>query len=163
MVGLGVDFGGVIVEQSTGSSNSSMFEGNHLAMIPTLGVYDALATLAQTTFGDNIYVISKCSLRNQQKTYDWLKYHCFTDRTGIPLNRILFCRDRSGKAPIAAALALTHFVDDRADVLATLTTVSNRFLFQSSRTGDGEEVGPLQRDLIAVTGWRMVVSHVLAR
>ena len=51
---------------------------------------------------------------------------------------------RGDKAPLCAELGVTHFVDDRLDVLATLTTVEYRFLFtgglgsaRPDRTGRG--------------------------
>lgn len=47
---------------------------------------------------------------------------------------VRFCRERPQKAPICAELGITHFIDDRADVLEPMCgIVANRFLFGPQR------------------------------
>jgi hypothetical protein len=69
-------------------------------------------------------------------------------------------RTREAKAPVAANLGLTHFVDDRLEVLGYLTTVKHRFLF---RPRDGEVAA--HRDRLAavrrVETWPELVTALL--
>ncbi|GAA4570717.1 hypothetical protein GCM10023176_29910 [Micromonospora coerulea] len=64
------------------------------------------------------------------RTRHWLAHHDFHRRTGIGPERLRFCRTRPEKGPIAARLGLTHFVDDRLEVLGYLDTVGHRYLFR---------------------------------
>jgi hypothetical protein len=127
---LGVDIGGVIIDRVNDGTDTSFFGDNYLATTPTPGVFDALARLVNEKFGEHAYVVSKCGQRTQDRSVEWLAHHRFSERTGISLDRVRFCRERSGKAPIAAALGLTHFVDDKLEVLSYLTTVRNLYLYR---------------------------------
>ncbi len=69
----------------------------------------------------------------------WLHHHKFFHRTGIPTENLHFVRDRADKAPVCARLRITHFVDDRLDILRRLTTVGHRYLFVG---GLGDETAP---------------------
>ncbi|MDP3770860.1 MAG: hypothetical protein Q8R16_01000, partial [bacterium] len=52
------------------------------------------------------------------------------ERTGIGRDHVRFCRERHEKAGICEELGITHFVDDRLEVLGNLTTVGTLYLFQ---------------------------------
>lgn len=127
---LGIDIGGVIIDRVNDGSDTSFFGDNYLATAPTPSVFDALARLVSDKFGDHAYVVSKCGQRTQIKSLEWLEHHRFSERTGISLDRVRFCRERSGKAPIAAELGISHFVDDKLEVLGYLTTVPNLYLYR---------------------------------
>jgi hypothetical protein len=53
----------------------------------------------------------------------------FFGRTRIPEASLHFVRERRDKAPVCQRLGVTHFVDDRLDVLAHLDAVEHRYLF----------------------------------
>ena len=127
---LGIDIGGVIIDRVNDNTDTSFFGDNYLATTPTPGVFEALARLVNEKFGEHVYVVSKCGQRTQDKSLEWLAHHHFTERTGISLEHLRFCRERSGKAPIAADLGITHFVDDKLEVLSFLTMVPNLYLYR---------------------------------
>ncbi|MGC5019570.1 hypothetical protein [Micromonospora sp. DT47] len=125
---LGVDVGGVIIERSEGTDDTSFFGPNYLRTPPVAGVFEALAELVPRF--DEAYVVSKCEEPTERRTREWLAHHDFHARTGIGPERLHFCRTRPEKGPIAAQLGLTHFVDDRLEVLGHLDTVPYRYLFR---------------------------------
>jgi hypothetical protein len=123
MRALGVDFGGVIKPYAEEDPDW------HVGPMP-----DAFATLAalRTAFDGRVYVVSKCGVQTERRTRHWLADQGFFDHTGIRPEDVRFCRTRQAKAPIAAELDLTHFVDDHMEVLSYLTTVPHRYLFASA-------------------------------
>jgi hypothetical protein len=63
-------------------------------------------------------------------TRRWLEHQHFFEQTGMRRDRLRFCRQRQEKRQHAVALGLTHFIDDRCDVLAHLRgVVPHLFLF----------------------------------
>ncbi|MFC7545308.1 hypothetical protein [Plantactinospora sp. GCM10030261] len=130
---LGVDIGGVIIQPADDDADTSFFGGNYLRTPQMPGAFDGLAALAGT-FGERIWLVSKCGEQTQRRTLEWLAHHDFHHQTGIPPERVRFCRHRPDKAPIARDLGLTHFVDDRLEVLSYLTSVPHRFLFRPRDT-----------------------------
>ena len=135
---LGVDVGGVIIDRVNGVTDTSFFSDNDLQTTAVPGVFEALAQLRDRRFGDQIHLVSKCGPRVEEKTRRWLAHRDFAGRTGIAPERWHFCRTREGKAPLCAALGVTHFVDDRLEVLGYLGGVPHCFLFRP-------EPGELQR------------------
>jgi hypothetical protein len=127
---LGVDIGGVIIDRVNDGTDTSFFGENYLATTPTQGVFDALARLTSEKFGDRAFLVSKCGPRTQAKSLEWLEHHCFAQRTGISLGRVRFCLERSGKSAIANELGITHFVDDKLEVLGYLENVPELYLYR---------------------------------
>ena len=126
---LGVDIGGVIIDRVNDGTDTSFFTDNYLRTTAVPGVLDALRELVEKRFGDKVFLVSKCGQRVQDKTLQWLDHHRFYDLTGIGRERVHFCRERHEKAGICEKLGITHFVDDRLEVLGNLTTVGTLYLF----------------------------------
>jgi len=104
-----------------------------------------------------VHLVSKCGEQTEARTRHWLAHHDFHARTGVRPEHVHFCRTRPAKAPIAADLGLTHFVDDKLEVLSYLTSVEHRFLFRPR----AEEVAAHQEHLPAVRQvecWRALVA-----
>ena len=127
---LGVDIGGVIIDRVNDGTDTSFFTDNYLRTTAVPGVFDALRQLVEKRFGDKVFLVSKCGQRVQDKTLQWLDHHRFYDLTGVERERVRFCRERHEKAGICEKLGITHFVDDRLEVLGNLTTVGTLYLFQ---------------------------------
>jgi len=127
---IGVDIGGVIIDRVNDGTDTSFFSDNYLQTTAVPGVFDALRQLVENRFGDRVHLVSKCGQNVQDKTLHWLDYHRFYDLTGIGRERVHFCRERHEKAGICEKLGITHFVDDRLEVLGNLTTVGTLYLFQ---------------------------------
>ncbi len=126
---LGVDIGGVLIDRVNDDTDTSFFGDNYLRTTAVPGAFDALKRLANCRFEDRIHLVSKCGPRVEQKSRDWLDHHDFFRKTGIDPANLHFCRKRQDKAPICDSLGLTHFIDDRLEVLSYLKTVPNLYLF----------------------------------
>jgi hypothetical protein len=95
------------------------------------GAVEAVARLVKV-FEGRVWVVSKCGPRIQNLTENWLDRHDFAAATGIDSNHLVFCRQRSEKATRCAELGITHFLDDRSDVLEAMEgIVRHRFMFAS--------------------------------
>lgn len=132
---LGVDVGGVIIDRQNDETDTSFFGPNYLKTTACEGVFDCLRQATEAGF--EIHVVSKCGPNTQRKTLEWLQHHDFYRRTGMDPQRVHFCRTRPEKAPICTQHGITHFVDDRLDVLDYLTDVARLFLFQPNAQDEG--------------------------
>jgi hypothetical protein len=155
-----VDVGGVIIMPSDEVEDTSFFGEDYLRTPAVPDAFASLATLVRDRFGDQVHLLSKCGESTEERTREWLEHHDFYARTGITPRHVHFVRTREAKAPVAANLGLTHFVDDRLEVLGYLTTVKHRFLF---RPRDGEVAA--HRDRLAavrrVETWPELVTALL--
>jgi hypothetical protein len=131
---LGIDIGRVIV--GGGGADTQFLDGDEASAMATpavTGAFDAVAELMRL-FDGNVWLVSKAGPRIQARTRRWLDEWQFFDVTGVPREHVRFCRERREKADVALALELTHFIDDRLDVLRHLEgIVPNRFLFGPQR------------------------------
>lgn len=126
---LGVDIGGVLIDRIKDDTDTSFFGDNYLQTTAVPGAFGAIKQLADRRFGKQIHLVSKCGPRVEQKSRDWLSHHDFFRTTGVDPAHLHFCRQRQEKAPICETLGLTHFIDDRLEVLGYLKTVPNLYLF----------------------------------
>lgn len=136
---LGVDVGGVIIDRIATGEDTSFFGSQPLLTPAVDGVFETLALLAEEPFEGRVHIVSKAGPKVAGNTRAWLHHHEFFPRTGIPAENLHFVRQRADKAPVCARLGITHFVDDRLDVLGHLTTVTHRYLFVG---GLGDEPAP---------------------
>jgi hypothetical protein len=157
---LGVDVGGVIIDRVNDNTDTSLFSDNYLATTAVPGAFEALARLAAGRFGGQGFLGSKCGARVEAKTREWLHHHDFHARTGIPAEHLHFCRRRPDKAGICERLGVTHFIDDRLEVLGYLDTVTNLYLFRP----DACEMKRHTRHLVQVEimeSWDAVLDRLL--
>jgi hypothetical protein len=157
-----VDIGGVIIVPDDEVEDTSFFGDGYLRTPAVPGAFAGLASLVHDRFGAEVHLVSTCSAPTERRTREWLDHHDFHGRTGIAPAHVHFVRTREAKAPVAADLGLTHFVDDKLEVLSFLTTVQHRFLFHPRQ---GEVAA--RRDLLAavrrVETWPELVSALLPR
>ncbi|OHV58977.1 hypothetical protein BCD48_05695 [Pseudofrankia sp. BMG5.36] len=132
---LGVDVGGVLTSRAADDQDTSFFGSQPMLTPAVAGAFDALTALTAGPFAGRVHVVSKCGPKIAALTRAWLAHHEFFERTGIPPANLHFVRRRPEKAPVCARLGITHFVDDRLDVLVHMTTVPHRYLF----LGDARE------------------------
>lgn len=157
---LGVDIGGVIIDRVNEGTDTSLFGDKYLASTPTPDVFESLARLVDRKFGDQVYLVSKASEPTQNKSLEWLAHHHFAERTGISLDRVRFCLKRPDKAPIAAELGLTHFVDDTLEVLGYLSTVPNLYLYRPMAKEVRRHSHYLDR-VTVVQDWKTIADSIL--
>jgi hypothetical protein len=154
---LGVDVGGVLIDRiRADGSDTSFFSNRFLETPPVEGAFDVLERLAAKRFGQNICIVSKCGPRTEEKTRLWLSAHRLLGRLGLTEANLHFCRERRDKGPICKRLGVTHFIDDRLDVLEYLTTVRHRFLF-----GPQEHEPSSSAGVICVKTWAEAADALL--
>lgn len=154
---LGVDVGGVIVALAGRDEDTSFFGSQPLRTPAVAGVFDALAALTVQPFAARVHLVSKAGPKVAANTSAWLTHHDFFDRTGIPEANLHFVRERRDKAPVCQRLGVTHFVDDRLDVLAHLETVEHRYLFLGG-TGGLAPDGGVPEWATVVDTWAVLVT-----
>jgi hypothetical protein len=156
--GIGIDIGRVIIEGDRPGGDTSFLGGGIDDVLRTPAIPGALETIARLTeaFSGNVWLVSKCGRRMEEKTWIWLRDRQFSQVTGVPESHVRFCRERPEKANHARELALTHFVDDRIDVLEHLRDlVPHLFLF-------GAEPDGAPAWVCAVRGWEEAERAILA-
>ncbi|MEV4204458.1 hypothetical protein [Nocardia salmonicida] len=151
---LGVDFGRVIqgAALTPGAADTVFLSGGFDEAMRTPPSRDAFEVLDRlvTRFDGNVWVISKCGPRIEQRTRQWLDHHDFAARTGIPREHLRFCRTRADKAPHCAELGITHMIDDRLEVHEILRDlVPRRYLF-------GAQAGPVPDWVTHTPDWPAV-------
>jgi len=157
-----VDIGGVVI-QRTGDADeddTSFWGPNYLE---TPAVEDAIATIAalvRDRFGDAVYLVSKCGEETEERSRGWLSHNRFFERTGMSPSHVYFCRKRVEKAPICTRLGVTHFVDDRLEVLSYLDAVPHRYLFQG-RDEEVAEFSAFLKLVQRVESWKAIRAALL--
>lgn len=151
---LGIDVGGVITDRADDKSDTSFLSDNYLNTAACDGAFAAIERLVGSLGNENVFIVSKCGENVERKTRSWLSHHRFFELTGMHSANMHFCRQRQDKAPICRNLEITHFIDDRADVLRFMRTiVPNRYLF-------GPQIHAVAEDaLIPVRDWDEVLER----
>lgn len=158
---LGVDIGNVIINNRLNDPEiNKVDEAVYAAFPPSEGVFDSLKTL-NDYFDGEVYLISKCTEWAQGQILLWLKAHDFYNKTGIKQEDIYFVRQRHEKDGVCRKLGITHFIDDRLEVLSHMVeSTPNLILFQPDIT----EVKEFEKFLPSVTvanDWEEVVGKVI--
>lgn len=126
----GFDIGNVILRNDTDNPASAALSMAEQPQKYIDGAVETIGKVVDWVSSDNAFMISKCGIRMQQHTREFFEKTDFYNRTGFDPDNVLFCRRRREKAPIAAELGLTHFVDDRLGILDMMETVGTKILFQ---------------------------------
>jgi len=156
---LGIDIGRVIITPESGDRRDTSFIGGSmddaLRTQPYDGMFDAVTALTEQ-FERQVWLVSKCGPRVQEKSRRWLRHHRFFERTGIPRQNLRFCLQRPQKADHCRELGITHFIDDRADVLGYLAgIVGHRYLFGPQRPNR-----PSPSGLTACISWEQTLQQI---
>lgn len=130
---LGIDIGRVIISGTSARGDTSFFSGDTTAMLRTPavpGAFEAITRLVPQF--DKTWLVSKCGPRIRRRSMEWLLHHRSFELTGVPAEHVRFCLRRPEKAIHCADLGITHFVDDKPDVIAAITpVVPHRYLFKN--------------------------------
>ena len=130
---IGIDIGRVIIGAVQGGRADTSFLGSSdrkaMATPPSPHAFECIARLVEA-FDGEAWLVSKCGSNVQRKTRLWLEAWDFYHQTGLEPGRVRFCKERPQKALICRELGITHFVDDRVDIMQHLERcVPHRFLF----------------------------------
>jgi len=160
---LGVDFGGVILDFVPHIHTSLSFDGpRYLETPPVAGAIDSLRELNETKFANSIFIVSRYGPEDDGsvRVIEWLHCHNFFNRTGIPEEHFHSCAEWHEKLPIAKELKLTHFVDDRSEVLKyMIEEIPNLYLFQALE--EKEQFLEVQKRTIFVDSWKKLTNILL--
>jgi hypothetical protein len=122
---IGIDIGNVII--GGGGNDTQFFTDDYLKTPELPGAWQALSDLRKD---HELHVISKCGPVVEAKSLKWLDVNGFF--LSLKMHRIHFVRKRELKAPMAQALELDIFIDDRQDVLDHMVgIVPHLILFRS--------------------------------
>ena len=152
---LGIDIGRVIIGPALDGAEDTSFLGTTveeaMATPPAPGAFAAIRHLVER-FEGAVWLVSKAGPSVQRKTGRWFEHHGFHAATGLGPDRVRFCLRRAEKADHCRQLGLTHFIDDRIDVLGYLEgIVEHRMLF-------GEQQQAVSAGLIQVRTWAEVLE-----
>ena len=130
---LGIDFGKVIISAvESGSADTSFLSGTMdeaMRTPPNDAAFETIRDLVDT-FDGNVWIVSKASSSTQAKTRSWLQHWRFFDEVGLSWDKLRFCLRREEKAKHCRELHVSHFIDDRLDVLNHLRPdVRHLYLF----------------------------------
>lgn len=131
-----VDLGNVIIAHWLSNITPENFHTIDYNSIPEVpGVFDSLKRL-NDKFDGNVTVVYKATDIATEKILAWLAHHQFTERTGIPLERVDRTKGGRDKTLHTDQSSSTHYgttvvVDDRLEVLSHFVgKVSHLFLFR---------------------------------
>lgn len=151
---LGIDIGRVIIANATDVDTSIFSSSNYLEAAFNEGAMEAIQTITEDSRWDQVHLVSKCGPVVQARTLEVFKHNNFFKHTGIQPANVHFCLTRLGKAPIATELGLTHFIDDRQDVLDILPdTVEHKLLFYGDLYDVPQTHNRRERMARPVAGW----------
>ncbi len=152
---LGIDIGGVIIDRVSEDAQS------YAEAAAVDGAFEAIAQLVQRRFRERVWLVSRCEESRDPVLMEWLERHDFFGSTGVTRNQVLFCRQRHEKATISQQLGVSHFIDDRLEVLSHLVgNVPNLYLFQS-RAEDIDRFRQFLPHVHLVRRWSEIVDAVL--
>jgi hypothetical protein len=153
---LGIDVGGVISSAMNDHGHGDAF----LNSPPIDGAVETIRDLVGWFGPEHVFLVSKCGFAMQYKTRRWLAAQNFYQHTGVEPDHVYFCLERKEKAGIARVLSLTHFIDDRLEILGYLRgVVPHRILFR----GREREIDTNREELahvVHVRSWDQV-RHLL--
>lgn len=150
---VGIDIGNVILKSDTDTSKSKKLSQS---LVP--GAIDSIAELVKRYGSESIWLVSKCFARMQMQSRIALEQNDFFSKTGADPYRVAFCVNRGDKAPICKQLHVTHFIDDRLEILGTLSSVEYKYAF-APRGRDLQKFGNYLGDTIHVQSWNEVLEQ----
>jgi hypothetical protein len=121
---IGIDGGGVIIERERDENNP---------LAPFSAVPEAFNSIKRLreVFGEKLFIVSAVGRQSVANAIlIWLGSKNFFEETGVLPRQIFFVLKREHKASICKKLEITHFIDDRMEILSSLVgVVGNLYLF----------------------------------
>jgi hypothetical protein len=122
---IGCDIGGVLTRRARTTKHTTKQPKWHdNVKTATFGCVEAVKSLVDLVGPENFYFVSKAKPPTQAKIRVWMNQIMnFWKRSGALEKNLIFCDEAigpEGKGPIVKRLGLTHFIDDRVDILDDL-------------------------------------------
>ena len=102
---LGIDLGGTIHHKNDKKET-----------VPMPGSFEVINKLRQKVKA--VYIVSRVTDEQSYRAYKWFQKFNFFEETGLTPNKVHFCYERRDKAPICQRLGVSHFIDDRPEVMS---------------------------------------------
>jgi len=144
-----------------GRADTSFLSGSEARALSTPAEPGSIAALREicNAANGNVWIVSKCGPRIERRTRLWLAHHDIFEKTGLAADHLRFCRERREKRGHCRELAITHFVDDRLDVLEHLRgLVPHLFLYGVQPPSTARPAW-----LTPVANWPAVLRALLGR
>ncbi|MCC2631934.1 MAG: hypothetical protein K0S20_633 [Patescibacteria group bacterium] len=131
---IGIDCGGVLLanyDRQTGRNipfNESFFEYPEID-----GAVESVKRLVDIFGQENVFLVSMVSEERRPGLLEWLKGIGLIGEDSFTESNLYFCRRNADKAGICSKLGITHFVDNRLEVLRHLSHVPHLYLLQPSQ------------------------------
>lgn len=156
---IGIDIGGVLVDRASEGSDTSFFGADPMATPAVRGSHEAVRTVVGLFGRNHVHVVSKAGPKISELSRRWLHEQRLLDRGAISPSNVHFVRKRVDKHSVCRRLGITHFVDDRADVLQHLVTVDYRYLF-SGGLGSNDPATQIPEGVSIVATWQRLVGLI---
>ncbi len=127
--GIGIDIGGVLTKLERNNHGVAFRTDDYLEKPFLPQAIEKIAELVELFGPERSVLVSFCGKKTQDKTLEWLLYQNFSGKTKMPKENFRFVNRREKKAEVAIKTSLTHFIDDRTEILGYLTMVPNRYWF----------------------------------
>ncbi len=144
---VGYDLGGTIYKRANGE------------LLLDRGALRVIRRLTTEKFGINSHIISKVNEEQKLRAIEAMREEDLCGITGIPRENVEFCEERHQKAALAERIGITHFIDDRPEVLIPMTSVPFRFLIRGSAE-DLEMFGDKLEGIIRVQSWAEIEAYM---
>lgn len=155
---IGIDIGGVLTREGDPEYMGSLEEWD--STWEAEGAFDACRKIARVFGPENTFLVSKVKPGGSmhRRIEQWLHETCnFCELTNIPKDNIVFVSaidGPEGKGVVSAQLGLSHFVDDKSEVLKSiwedeagnarhLVERHNGLLFHFAKGGWGKTLPPV--------------------
>jgi hypothetical protein len=157
---LGIDIGRVILDRRNKKTDPSFFEENYLQSTPHPDTFDQIRNLQMKYFKHDVHLISKCSRKIQDRTLSWLAHHNFCTITGIHRSQVHFCRAHPQKVEVCKKLGITHFIDDRLEILSYLIGLVPHLYLFSPQEKEVERYKKHIKSVVLVSDWNECVRNI---
>lgn len=154
---LGLDFAGVIIRSGVISRPGGTIFDDEVPRSSHLrpGALAAVSELVSRTSGQ-VWIVSKAREEMQPVIRGYLEAIDFFARTGLSPHSVHFTLDRAGKREVCLENRITHFLDDRLEVLELLEeAVPYRFWFTEEDERDRVPSG-----VCAVVDWQEALDRL---
>jgi hypothetical protein len=111
----GVDIGNVIIKNG---SYVEPWKMENIQLIPDCLI--GVKFLIDKVGSDNVWIISKASLPQQNTSKQFLNELGFHKEAGLKYDHVLFCLERLEKAPIIKELNIQGHLDDRGEIIESI-------------------------------------------
>jgi hypothetical protein len=163
---LGIDIGNVIINNLVPAYKDGVeidYLSEEYAFAPEMeGAMDSIRLLGERKFGSRMHLVSRASPDAQTRLLLWLDANDFYAKTGVPRENVHFCSLRHEKETHCVEQGITHFIDDRLEVLSHLIGKVPHLYLLSSDEDDVRQFREHLASVVQVKNWKEAVELMLA-